>query len=193
MTKRPKSLDKLVENLEERAKELNCLYAIEEILQNVTSNMNDILKQVVDIIPSAMQYPEICKVKIIYQDLIFTSTDFKTSQWATSEEITVQDRVVGWIKVHYIEEKPLADDGPFLKEEKRVLNSIARRIGQFAMYQKMRQIFHQMDLTKKVISEHKADEWRAVLDLLRRSDPDVYTRISRKMLNHLDLAWGQRS
>ena len=185
MTKRPKSLDKLIENLEERAKELNCLYAVEETLQDVTADLDQILKKVVNIIPSAMQYAEICRVKIIYQDSIYTSTDFKASPWAISEEITAQDRVVGWIKVHYTEEKPVADDGPFLKEEKRVLNTIARRIGQFAMYQKMRQIYHQMDLTKKVITEHKGEEWRAVLDLLRRSDPDVFTRISRKMLNHL--------
>ncbi len=185
MTKRPKSIDKLIENLEERAKELNCLYAVEEMLLDITADLYDILKKIVNIIPSAMQYPDVCKAKIIYQDAIFTSTNFKPSHWSISEEITAQDRVVGWIKVYYSEEKPPADDGPFLKEEKRVVNTIARRIGQFAMYQKMRQIYHQMDLTKQVITEHKADEWRAVLDLLRRSDPDVYTRISRKMLNHL--------
>lgn len=185
MTRRPKSIDKLIESLEERAKELNCLYAVEEILQDVSADLDVILKNIVDIIPSAMQFPEVCKVKIIYQDSVYMSTDFKATPWSISEEITAQDRVVGWIKAHYTEEKPAADDGPFLKEEKRVLNTIARRIGQFAMYQKMRQIYHQMDLTRKVITEHKADEWRAVLDLLRRSDPDVYTRISRKMLNHL--------
>ena len=185
MTRQTKSLDKLIENLEERAKELNCLYAIEETLQNTKISVDLIFKKIIKIIPTGMQYPEHSKVKIVYQDFIFTSVKFKESSWFISEDITVQDRVIGWIKVYYTKEKPAADDGPFLKEEKRVLNSIAKRIGHFVMFQRLRLVYDKMESSRQVISQPASGDWRAALNLMGRSDPDVLNRISRKMLNHL--------
>ena len=37
----------------------------------------------------------------------------------------MQDEVVGRISVCYIEERPPADAGPFLKEERKLINTIA--------------------------------------------------------------------
>ena len=177
MPKKLQSTDQLIDNLQERAKELNCLYAIEEVLQHTAYSLDDVFNKIVEIIPQGMQYPENCMVKIVYQDFTFVSDNFKETTWFLSEDITVQDRVVGWIKIFYLEEKPSQDDGPFLKEEKRVLDSIAKRLGHYIMYQKLKVVFDGMESTKQVRAGEKPGEWQAVLDLLRRTDPDIFTRI----------------
>ena len=122
MAKRSTTSDKLFDSLEERAKELNCLYAVEKILQNTGNSLENILLKIAKVIPSGMQYPEICKVKIVYQEIEYPINKFRETRWFISEDITVQDRVIGWIRVYYSKKKPVADDGPFLNEEKRVLN-----------------------------------------------------------------------
>jgi len=185
MAKDIKLIDKITENLEERAKELNCLYAVEEILQDKNASFESIFKNIVKVIPPGMQYPEICHVKIVYQDFTYTTKKFRETSWFIGEDIKVQDRVVGWIKIYYSKEKSTEDDGPFLKEEKRVLNSITSRIGHFVMYQKLRLVYDKMESTRRVISQPASGNWQAVLNLLGRSDPDVLNRISQKMLKYL--------
>ena len=185
MAKHSTTIDKLFDSLEERAKELNCLYAVEKILQNTGDSLENILLKIVEVIPSGMQFPEICKVKIVYQEIEYPINKFRETRWFISEDITVQDRVIGWIRVYYSKEKPVADDGPFLDEEKRVIKSIAQRVGHFVMYQKMRLVFDKMESTRQVISKSRTGDWQAALDLLGRSDPDILNRVSRKMLNYL--------
>jgi hypothetical protein len=180
-----KPKDKLLDILEERAKELNCMYAVEEALQNPESSLDDIFNKIIRILPSGMQFPESCCVKIVYQDFTYNSENYKETHWFITEDITVQDRVVGWIKIYYLEDKPPADDGPFLIEERRVLNSIAKRVGHYIMFQQLKLVYDKMASTKRVIAENRSTDWRAVLDLLQRTDPDEFTKVSRRMMNHL--------
>ena len=79
--------------------------------------MESILQNIVEVIPDGMQYPEICRAKIVYQEFEFTSPNYRETPWFLSQDIMLQDRVVGWLKICYTKEKPPADHGPFLKEE----------------------------------------------------------------------------
>jgi len=180
-----KSLDKLVENLDERIKELNCLYEVEEILYNPDYSVDEVLARMVQIIPPAFQFPEICHARINYRDREYTSPNYTDTPWALNAPITVQEREIGWIRVCYQKERPASDVGPFLAEEKQLLNSIATRIGYHLMYQRLKLVFSKWESTKQRISERKSGEWEVILDLLRRTDPDLFIRISRKMLNFL--------
>ena len=60
MNKRNKQIDNLLRDLQERAKELNCLYKVEEILNDPTANIDEQLQRIVEILPCGWQYPEIC-------------------------------------------------------------------------------------------------------------------------------------
>jgi hypothetical protein len=53
------------------------------------------------------------------------------------------------------------------------------------MYQNLRSVFGEQGSQSKSRSKRKESEWNIVLDLLKKTDPDVFVRISRKMLNHL--------
>jgi pyruvate, water dikinase len=185
MKEATESFDKLIDSLEERVKELNCLYEIEEILNHSGASIEDALAQIVKIIPNGFQHADICRAKIVYRDAEFFSDDFSESIWSISADITMQQRPVGSIYVYYLEEKPELEVGPFFTEEKRLLNTIAERLGHYITYQKLKLVFSQWTTTKQEFTEKQSAEWRVVLELLRRTDPDLYVRISRKMLNLL--------
>ena len=183
--KPPISLDKLINTLEERIKELNILYEIEELLHDPGISLDEIFKRIVNLLPTAFQFPEICKVKIIYQKKEFTSPNFKDSPWVLTTDLHFQDRIIGHILVCYIEEKPMSEVGPFLRDEKHTLNTLTQRLSYHIMYLKLKQIFDKWETTKHAFSGQQPGEWKIILELLKRTDTDVYLRISRKMLNHL--------
>ncbi|MEN6351350.1 MAG: hypothetical protein ABFD08_18410, partial [Syntrophomonas sp.] len=57
--------------LKERAKELNCLYQVDEILNNLRLSLPEIFEAVVQVIPSGWQYPEVCEAQIVLDHRIY--------------------------------------------------------------------------------------------------------------------------
>ena len=84
--------------------------------------------------------------------------------------------------VYYAEEMPNADVGPFLKEETKLLATIADRLGHFLMYKHIRHVFQEYRAARRDLSEHKIEEWRVALNLLRETDHNLFLKISRRML-----------
>lgn len=111
----------LINELKERAKELNCLYQIQELLSDLNLTEEEISKGIIKVIPQGWQYPEICTVKITYRNSVFQSPDYKETSWVLESDVIVQDEKLGNIQVFYTEERPVCDYGPFLKEEKNLL------------------------------------------------------------------------
>ena len=182
---RDKALDKLIVSLDERIKELNCLFEIEEILHKTELSLEDVLNQSAQIIKNGMHHSEICVVEIVYRDMQFKTGKAKKTPWMIKKEIILQDKSVGWIKVIYLEEK-LDDTGDaFFPEEIKTIESIAVRLSHYLMYQKLKVVFNKWESTKQEFSEKRTGEWQIILELLKRSDPEVFLRISRKMLNYL--------
>ncbi len=185
MTKSKKSFDKLIVSLEERVRELNCMYEVEELLSRPDMTVNAALPEIVKLIPEGMQFPEITEARIQYRTRVYATEGFEEQEGMMTTPIMVNDKEVGDISVIYSEERPPAIHGPFLEEEKRLLETIANRLAYFIMYQKLKMVFSKWESAKEDITSKKQGEWQIVLELLQRTDPDLYIRISRKMLNHL--------
>ena len=176
------SINNLLQSLKERTKELNCLYTVEELFSRPGITLQDILVGIVTAIPSGWQYPDACEARIILNDLAVQTPNFQESQWQQNANLIEQEEIVGRITVVYTEERPEADDGPFLKEERRLLETIADRLERRIHHENLRQVFE-----KREQRETPTVEWRIILDLLRRTDAKLLARIARKMLYHL--AW----
>ncbi len=185
MTEPNESLGKLLYSLHERAKELNCLYRIEEILNQPQLTTREMLERIVRTIPEGWQYPDICRARITYENLVFKADDWVESPWTMSADIIVIDEYVGRVTVAYSEEKPAAADGPFLKEEHRLINSIADRLGHFIMHQRMKMLVEEYQAASEEFTRTHRGEWQVVLDMLRQTDKSLFLSISHKMLNHL--------
>ena len=174
-----KPLDKIIVDLKERAKELNCLYEVQELLNRTTTINDEVWQEIIEFIPSGFQFPDICVVKVTEFDNNYQSKKFQESEWLLKTDILAQDEIVGDIQVFYTSERPEADEGPFLKEERRLIDNIAERIGLQLLHQQLKSIFEEQ---KK--SDQRKDWW-AVLDMLKQTDPKLLVRLSRKMVNYL--------
>lgn len=180
-----KSMEVLLDSLKERAKELNCLYSVEEVLKQQDTAIEDIFQEIVKVIPPSWQYPDVGEALISYGDATYKSSDFEITHWVQKEPIIVQSRTVGSIEVYYTEDLPLSDEGPFLKEERKLLKTIAARIGHFLLHRQLKQVFQEWQSARSNASAQRQVEWRTILDLLMRTDQTLYIRISRKMMNYL--------
>ena len=183
--KAKKSWQLVLETLTERAKELNCLYRIEEILNNQELSLDEVFQRIVRAVPPGWQYPDVCEAILFYQGKEFRSSDFQIAPWVQKSDIKIRDEVVGYIEVYYVEERPPADEGPFLKEERKLLNHISERLSHYLLHRELRDIFQNWQTVQEDLSEKQMGEWRVIVDLLHRTDQNLYVRISRKMMNHL--------
>lgn len=114
--------------LRERVKELACLYGISELAQQDNLSVDQILKDILKLIPPAWQYPEYTVARIVLDNHFFISDNFYESDVSQAEEILINGQQRGKIEVFYLNELPKADEGPFLKEERKLIQAIARKI-----------------------------------------------------------------
>ena len=181
MNNKNKPLYVIVDDLKERAKELNCLYEVQEILQSFDASIEEICNRIIKAIPPGWQYPDVCQACITLKNSKYQSDGFIESPWSQCTEIIVRDEVVGRICVSYVEERPIADEGLFLKEERKLIDTIAEQFGLFLLHKQLKAIFEGQELR----DDEQKSEWLVIIDLLKRTDPKLLIRISRRMVNYL--------
>lgn len=177
----------LIRFLQEREKELACLYRVEEVVNKPNATLEDVCRIAIDSIPPGWQYPEVCVVRITVDGARYESEGMKETPWVQCADINVQDRNAGRICVWYTAEKPAADDGPFLKEETKLLRTIAERIGQFITLTQVKDIARHYENGGRHPGEHADAGWRVLVNLVRATDKNLFLTICQKMLNQL--AW----
>jgi PAS domain S-box-containing protein len=121
-------LEKIVRD---RVREQACLYDISEVLAKPHHTVDDALNQVVNLVPPGLQYPDIACARLRLDLITVTSEPFRESPSQLVCDILVAGRIRGAVEVFYMEDRPTADQGPFLIEEKNLMSSIARVLGQF--------------------------------------------------------------
>ncbi len=124
------ALRKLTYDLNERVKEINCLYSISYYIDKQYLLLEEKLKSIVNLIPSGWQYPEITCARIILEDKEYKTDNFRETPWKQSSDIIGHDKKMGTIEVFYLERKPEHYEGPFLEEERRLINSVAAELGE---------------------------------------------------------------
>ena len=132
ITKRRKTEDALSKQthaLGERIKELNCLYGISKIRERNDIAFEEMLQEIVDLIPPSWQYPEITCARIIIEGQEYKTKNFKETTWKQTSNIVVHGKRIGILEICYLEEKPESDEGPFLKEERSLISAITERLG----------------------------------------------------------------
>ena len=137
------SVDQVLVILRERAKELNCLYQVEEVLAGAESPLPEIFNALIRTIPSGWQYPDICQARIVYRDTSYQGEAYVPTVWKDTAQIKEEDEVVGMLEVSYIREVPSVDDGYFLLKERKLIKTIADRIGQTIFHRKLKGILHE--------------------------------------------------
>ena len=169
--------------LRERVKELNCLYGISKLVEKPNIQLNEICQGVVNQLPASWQYPEITCARITLDYQEYRSKGFRETQWCQYGDVFLNGEKRGRIEVCYAEKCPDSDEGPFMKEERNLLNAIAERLGNIVAQKYAEQALQQVqqeleqkalrleenNTALKVLLEHQDDERRKLeTDILQR-------------------------
>jgi len=138
----------LLHDLYERIKELKCLYGLSGLIERSNISPEQMIKRAVNLFPPSWQYPDITCARISFYDKEFRTDNHKMTKWRQAADIKVFGEKAGFVEVLYLKRKPRAYEGPFLKEERSLINAIAERLG-------------------KIIELRNAD------DALKRSEADL--------------------
>ncbi|MGM0613173.1 MAG: Crp/Fnr family transcriptional regulator [Bacteroidota bacterium] len=166
MNKEENKINHLIDNLNERNKELNCLYRIDDLLKNAEQPINDALKELTRIIPSGFRYSDICAVKITYDGYEVKSDNYVNTALKMQTPLWVEDKNAGNITVIYV--KPVkSEKGIFLSQEYKLLSTIAEKIGSFILYKNLKASLNKLEQDKKSQQTGKPAKENELIDWLK--------------------------
>jgi len=119
--------NKILHRLGERVKELTALHATAKVFQK-QSTVPELLQEVVAILPAAWQYPCVTAARITFHGMDYKTQNFTVTPWRQSADFTTTDGKLGSIEVFYLDEMPQEAEGPFLAEERNLINSLAEML-----------------------------------------------------------------
>ena len=149
-------------DLEERVKELNCLYGISKVVEQQDISLEETLQGTVNLIPASWRYPEITCARVILEDQVFVTDKFNESVWKQGGDIIVNGERAGALEVFYLEERPEIYEGPFLKEERYLIDAIAERLGKIIQQKRTEEALQKSEVQKKAILDASIDVIRLV-------------------------------
>ncbi len=131
-------------DLQERIKELQCLYGIAEVAERPDITSDELYQEVVNLLPSSWQYPEITCARTIIDNKEFKTKNCRDTEWKQSSDIKVFGAKAGTVEVGYLE-RPEIDEEPFLKEEKLLIDAVAERLGDITERKRMEEKIQQQN------------------------------------------------
>lgn len=144
--------------LQERVKELECHNQLTLLLSQGNLENDVLLFSTAKLLVEAFQFPTLAKVEISLHEYVYRMEGFYTSNLKLVQPIVIDDLPIGNIIVVYPEKnfpKPLE---PFFEEEKKLLLTVALRLGKY------------QDEKEKDAALHKSENlYRSIL----RSSPDA--------------------
>lgn len=157
--------------LAERAKELECLYAIDETLR---AGLPDMLQKISEIIPIGFRNVHACVAKICIDDQHYATRPAAAAHCdEIHADIIINNDVRGYIKIMYPKDTFPDDEIPFLPQEVKLLDTIADKISD-SLYKK-----------QLTLAARPGAEWESIVNLLKNTDHDMLLYVCEKMLAFL--------
>ncbi len=171
-------LIEVAHQLSERVKELNCLYGISKLVEDKNSSLDGILQGVVELVPPAWQYPEIACASIKLKTSHFETANFRETRWKQAESIMVNGERFGTIEVCYLAERPASDEGPFLKEERKLVHGVAERLGHIIEHKLAEDRLQSLYEEEKKLRERLQAEMQGRVDFTRNLIHELKTPLT---------------
>ncbi|NLZ45946.1 MAG: pyruvate, phosphate dikinase, partial [Clostridiales bacterium] len=146
--------------LAEREKELECMYAVDDILQDKKLPLPVAMNKIVQILPSGFSQPDICRVQVDLYGVQFAPPDFSLSVFLHKAPILMDNKPVGMLEIRYMK-KDNENIPSLLSTEIKIVNAVSARISQLAL--------------------NSQREINLVLDMLQKANPEILTRICQKL------------
>lgn len=118
----------LEKQLRERVKELNCLYNLTRLIEENENSIDALLQSAVEILPGSWQYPELACARIVFKGRTYQTKNFKMTQHTQQSVLMFFGEPEGMVEVYYLKKLPTLDEGPFLKEERLLIDAVSDHI-----------------------------------------------------------------
>ena len=152
---------RLVHDLGERVKELTALHQTGRLL-NEPGTPGEVLARMVRQLPDAWQYPAITEARISVGDIDVRTERFEVTPWIQTAEFHMAEGQQGAIEVAYREARPAAVEGPFLAEERYLIQSLASMLQ--AYFERIHAEKDRIDLAQAESRRLHAEEDNAAKD-----------------------------
>ncbi|MBN2098894.1 MAG: PAS domain S-box protein, partial [Dehalococcoidia bacterium] len=87
----------------------------------------------------------------------FKTENYRETDWSQSADIRVDEKKFGTVTVCYLEEMPQADEGPFLKEERDLIDTIADFMGHVIQHRQMEQSLRASEERYRLLAQNASD------------------------------------
>jgi len=124
----------LLAKLKERVKELSALHKTSRLLQDDSRPARDIMQDIVTILPESWQYPEFTAVRIDFGNLTAVSSRYQETDWKQTAAFSAGG-IGGKLEVGYLKQMPEEFEGPFLKEERELIDSLGEMLQFYFQHQ----------------------------------------------------------
>ena len=118
-------------SLRERIKELSCLYGLAQLLDPPGKSIEEVLEETVQLLPQAWLYAGEASAAIRYGGREYLGHPYESGEQRQKADLKVNGKIEGEVVVSYATPKPILDEGPFLAEERKLLDNVARQISQY--------------------------------------------------------------
>ncbi|HWQ93810.1 MAG TPA: PAS domain S-box protein, partial [Clostridia bacterium] len=123
--------DRLVQQLRERLKELTVMYSVAHLSQMEEKSTLALLQEITSLLATGWQYSEIAAARVKLGEVEFKTPNFRPTPWSQKAEFTTTDGRKGMVEVVYLAKCPLAAEGPFQAEERKLINGVAEALKGF--------------------------------------------------------------
>ncbi|MDF1576425.1 MAG: PEP/pyruvate-binding domain-containing protein [Bacteroidales bacterium] len=134
-------IQRLIAERKERLKELTCINETTQIIKENRS-IEETLTQIAEILPRAWQYPEMTVARVWFEGRDYSSQGFREGDWRLEKKFETIDSRKGSIEVFYLKAFPEMDEGPFLKEERQLIENLASIISNYLSSQEARKMLY---------------------------------------------------
>lgn len=132
-TEERKEMQNILHNLKERIKILSCLHDV-EIISRKNASLDEILKEIAEIIPRILQHPELAHWRLTIKGIEYFSPNYVKTDLMLSADIVINGRKEGIIEIGYTQPVPAKDGKIFSDEEKEALQHIAMKVANIVEY-----------------------------------------------------------
>ncbi len=194
--------DPVRHNLAERVKELTALHRTARLLQDTARPREGLMREIVAFLPDAWQFPEVAGARIRLPDGEYATAGYRETPWMQRAEFAarVGDTDAPYacsLEISYREPRPPADEGPFLREERELIDSLADLLRYHVQHRLDDEaLLRARDGLERQVRERTAELERANADLeaeigehrRARREIERYQRQLRRLAAELSLA-----